>query len=286
MLFDAIQTRLGTLSKSETKVALAVLGDPALAVRGNISALARSAQVSEPTVVRFCRSVGYDGWHEFKLKLAQSLALALPRPGVGAGAMPAGGDVATDLIDKICGRAINTLLDLRANLRPAAIEGALDILAHAGRIEFHGQGSCGLAAADAQHKFLRAGVPAMAYSDPAIYSVAAALLGPGDALVAISGGDDDALLRSCQLAKSGGADLIALAPSGSALAQLATQAIPIDLVFSGDPASPTSPASARLAYLVVIDVLALGLALRRGPALRAKMQQAQAVDPRLDSLIG
>jgi len=78
MLFDAIQTRLGTLSKSEQKVALALLGDPAQAVRGNISALARSAQVSEPTVVRFCRSVGYDGWHEFKLKLAQSLALALP----------------------------------------------------------------------------------------------------------------------------------------------------------------------------------------------------------------
>lgn len=276
MLFDAIQTRLGTLSKSETKVALAVLGDPALAVRGNISALARSAQVSEPTVVRFCRSVGYDGWHEFKLKLAQSLALALPGPGMGAGGMPAGGDLAADLIDKICGRAINTLLDLRANLRPATIEGALDILARAGRIEFHGQGSCGLAAADAQHKFLRAGVPALAYSDPAIYSVAAALLGPGDALVAISrSGDDETLLRSCRLAKSGGAELIALAPSGSALAQLATLAIPIDLVANSDPTSPTS---ARLAYLVVIDVLALGL------VLRAKMRQAQA-DPRGGSLV-
>lgn len=282
MLFDAIQTRLGTLSKSEKKVALAVLGDPAQAVRGNISALARNAEVSEPTVVRFCRSVGYAGWHEFKLKLAQSLALALPAP--GAGGMPAKDDLAADLIDKICSRSINTLLDLRANLRPAAIEGALDILARAGRIEFYGQGSCGLVAADAQHKFLRAGVPAMAYSDPALYGIAAALLGPGDALVAVSRrSDDDALLRSCQLAKAGGADLIALAPSGGALAQLATLAIPIDLVFSGDP---TSPISARLAYLVVIDVLAFGLALRRGPVLRAKMQQAQAVDPRRDSLIG
>ncbi|MBC7861061.1 MAG: hypothetical protein H7Z39_20250, partial [Burkholderiaceae bacterium] len=85
----------------------------------------------------------------------------------------------------------------------------------------------------------------------------------------------EALLRSCRLARAGGAGLIALAPSGSALAQLATLTIPIDLVANSDQ---TSPISARLAYLVVIDVLALGL------ALRAKMQAAQA-DPRLGSLI-
>jgi RpiR family transcriptional regulator, carbohydrate utilization regulator len=285
MLFDAIQTRLGTLSKSEQKVALALLGDPAQAVRGNISALARSAQVSEPTVVRFCRSVGYDGWHEFKLKLAQSLALALPV--AGARGAPAADGLAAGLVDQICSRSITTLLDLRANLRPAAIEGALELLARAARIEFHGQGGAGLVAAEAQYKFLRAGVPAAAYSDPALHGAAAALLGPGDALVAISGGDDDALLRSCQLARAGGADLIALAPSGSALAQLATLAIPIDLVSHDDPGGP---GAARLACLVVIDVLALGLSLRRGPARRATTQAAQAAPgaggPRLDSLIG
>jgi RpiR family transcriptional regulator, carbohydrate utilization regulator len=267
MLFDAIQTRLGTLSKSEQKVALALLGDPAQAVRGNISALARSAQVSEPTVVRFCRSVGYDGWHEFKLKLAQSLALALPI--ASARGAPAADGLAADLVDRICGRAISTLLDLRANLRPAAIEGALEILARAARIEFYGPGGAGLLAAEAQYAFLRAGVPAAAYSDPALHGAAAALLGPGDALVAISRrGDDAALLRSCQLARAGGADLIALAPSGSALAQLATLAIPIDLVSDGDP---DGPSAARLACLVAIDVLALGLSLRRGPAQRAAM---------------
>jgi len=48
--------------------------------------------------------------------------------------------------------------------------------------------------------------------------------------------------------------------------------IPIDLVFNIDPYTPIS---ARLAYLVVIDVLAVGLALQRGPEFRRKMQNAQ-----------
>ena len=112
MLLDSIRTQLDTLSKSERKVALAVLAAPSGTVSQNITALARNAGVSEPTVVRFCRTLGYDGWHEFKLKLAQGLALALP----GANEAPHQDDLASDLINKICSRSINTLLVLRNNL--------------------------------------------------------------------------------------------------------------------------------------------------------------------------
>ena len=63
MLLDSIRTQLDSLSKSERKVALAVLDQPSVTVSQNITALARHAQVSEPTVVRFCRTLGYDGWH-------------------------------------------------------------------------------------------------------------------------------------------------------------------------------------------------------------------------------
>ena len=114
MLLDSIRTQIDSLSKSEQKVARAVLKKPELAVAGNIAALANSAQVSEPTVVRFCRALGYDGWREFKLKLAQGLALAPP----GADQSPAPDDLASDLVNKICSRSINTLLDLRNHLDP------------------------------------------------------------------------------------------------------------------------------------------------------------------------
>jgi RpiR family carbohydrate utilization transcriptional regulator len=284
MLIDSIRTQLDSLSKSERKVAQAVLANPAETVRENITALAKAAQVSEPTVVRFCRTLGYDGWHAFKLKLAQSLALALP----GANEQPAQDDLAQDLVNKICSRSLNTLLDLRNNLDPETIQRALDILARAAKIEFYGQGTSGIVATDAQHKFFRSGVPTVAYADPAIHSIAAALLKAGDAVVAISQrGNSPALVHSIGLAKKAGADIIVLAPSGTPLADLATVLIPVDLVFNTDPYTPIS---ARLAYLVIIDILAVGLALRRGPEFRKKMQNAQKAlqefDMQFDSFIG
>lgn len=283
MLLDSIRTQLDSLSRSEKKVALAVLDNPAVTIAENITALAKVAQVSEPTVVRFCRTLGYDGWHEFKLKLAQGLALAPP----GADESLSPDDLAADLVNKICSRSINTLLDLRNNLDPNAIQRALDVLAHAGKIEFYGQGTSGIIAADAQHKFFRSGVPAVAYTDPHIHSIAAALLQKGDAVVAISQrGSSTALLRSVQLARQAGADVIVLAPNGTPLAELATVLVPIDLGFNTDPYTPIS---ARLAHLAVIDMLAVGLALQRGPEFRRKMQIAQLalqkIDMQLDSFL-
>lgn len=276
MLLDSIKTQLDTLSKSEKKVAVAVLKNPDLAVSGNITALAKSAQVSEPTVVRFCRALGYDGWHEFKLKLAQTLALALPQ----LDESPLQDDLAADLVNKICSRSINALLDLRNNLNPVAIEKALELLARASKIEFWGQGTSGIVAADAQHKFFRSGVPTVAYTDPHIHTISAALLKKGDVVVAISQrGNNTALLHSVQLARKVGADVIALTPSGTQLADLATVLVPIDLSFNIDPYTPIS---ARLAHLVVIDILAVGLALKRGPEFRKKMQNAQKALQKLD----
>jgi RpiR family carbohydrate utilization transcriptional regulator len=269
MLLDSIRTQIDSLSKSEKKVAHAVLNNPDLAISGNITALAKNAAVSEPTVVRFCRALGYDGWQEFKLKLAQGLALAVP----GLDEAPAQDDLATDLVNKICSRSINTLLDLRNNLDADAIQRTLDVLTRANKIEFYGQGTSGIVAADAQHKFFRSGVPTVAYSDPHIHSIAASLLKKGDAVVAISQrGNSPALLRSVQLARNTEADIIALTPSGSPLAELATVLVPINLSFNTDPYTPIS---ARLAHLVVIDILAVGLALKRGPEFRNKMQNAQ-----------
>ncbi len=268
MLLDSIRTQYDSLSKSEKKVALAVLEQPELAITENITALAKKANVSEPTVVRFCRAIGFEGWHAFKMKLAQGLALS-----PGADESPAPEDLAADLVNKICSRSINTLLDLRNSLDANAIEQALQVLSRASRIEFYGQGTSGIIASDAQHKFFRSGVPTVAYADPHIHSIAASLLKKGDAVVAISQrGNSIALLRSVQLARSCGADVVILAPSGTPLAELATVLIPIDLHFHTDPYTPIS---ARLAHLVVIDILAVGLALRLSPERRKKMLSAQ-----------
>lgn len=276
MLLDSIRTRLDQLSKSERKVALAVLERPDITVAQNITALAKSANVSEPTVVRFCRAIGYAGWQEFKLKLAQALALAPP----GAPESTLQEDLAADVMGKVCSRSINALLDLRNNLDAEAVQRALECLSMARRIEIYGQGASGFVASDAQHKFFRAGVTAQACSDQNLHGISAAMLEPGDAVLAISRhGCSTALLRSVALARSAGADVIVLAPSGTPLAALATVLVAVDLQADTDPYTPMS---ARLAHLVVIDILSVGLALQRGPEVRQKMLAAQQALQKMD----
>ena len=73
-LLEQIQSRLEELNRAERKVAETILRDPQQATRFSIAALAQAAQVSEPTVNRFCRSFGVSGYPELKMQLAQSLA--------------------------------------------------------------------------------------------------------------------------------------------------------------------------------------------------------------------
>lgn len=276
MLLDALRTRQPSLSSSAQKVAQAVLQHPQRTLAENLSALARHAGVSEPTVVRFCRSLDCSGWHDFKLKLAQDLAVMAPPAPEDLLAE----DLANDLTQQVCNRSINTLLDLRNHLDPAAVQAALEILSKARRIELYGHGSSGIVAVDAQHKFFRSGVPAVAYTDPHIHGISAALLNPGDVVVAISQrGETPALLRSLHLARAAGADTLVLAPSGTPAAALATVLIPVDMRTEPDPYTPIS---VRLAHLVVIDILAVGLALRQGPEQRRRLQTVQSTLHQMD----
>ena len=71
---QAISDALSDLRKSERKVAEFVLKNPLRVIHMRIVDLAQQATVSEPTVVRFCRAVGCEGFQDFKLALAQQLA--------------------------------------------------------------------------------------------------------------------------------------------------------------------------------------------------------------------
>jgi RpiR family carbohydrate utilization transcriptional regulator len=77
-VLDRIRASLPSLAPAEQRVAKLVLSDPRSFARTAVSELASRANVSKPTVVRFCRSVGYDGLSDFKLKLAGSVREGVP----------------------------------------------------------------------------------------------------------------------------------------------------------------------------------------------------------------
>jgi RpiR family carbohydrate utilization transcriptional regulator len=258
-MLGEIDSAMQAMTRAERKVAVAVLRSPYRLLRRSISALAAEAGVSEPTVIRFCRTLKCRGFQDFKLQLAQDLA-------TGAHFGPtrlAADESAPDLIAKVIDSGIATLIKVRDSLPPEAVQQAVDMLSAAQRIEFYGLGGSGIVAQDAQHKFFRLGVPVVAYSDPTVHAVSASLLKPGCVVVAISqSGTTQEVIASAGLGLAAGAQVIAITAADSPLARIASICLPMNALEGEDFYAPIK---SRLAHLAIIDVLAVGVALRRGP---------------------
>ena len=274
-MLDRIRASIPALPPAEQRVAKLLLADPRSFATSPISALADRAHVSKPTVVRFCRSVGYDGLADFKLKLAGTVNEGVPfvHRSVDEDDKPG------ELIVKVVDNAVAALLKYRNNATGHAFEQAITALTKAGqlhrRIEFYGVGNSGIVAQDAQHKFFRLGVNTVACSDGHVQVMSATMLGPGDCAVVISNsGRSRDLIDAADIARRKGATLIVISASGSPLAQLAQSHN--QLLLAADHPEDFdrySPMVSRLLHLVIIDILTTGVALRLGPALRPMLQE-------------
>jgi RpiR family carbohydrate utilization transcriptional regulator len=274
-MLDRIRASIPALPPAEQRVAKLVLADARSFASLPVSELAVRARVSKPTVVRFCRSVGYDGLADFKLKLAGSVNEGVPfvHRAVDEDDKPA------DLIVKVIDNAVSALLKYRNNAAGHAFERAIDALARAaregGRIEFYGVGNSGIVAQDAQHKFFRLGVHATAVSDGHVQVMSATMLQPGDCAVVISNsGRSRDLMDATDIARRKGATTLLITASASPLAQTATGNQQI-LLAADHPEDfdRYSPMVSRLLHLVIIDILTTGVALKLGPDLRPMLQE-------------
>ncbi|TWB54387.1 transcriptional regulator HexR [Nitrospirillum viridazoti] len=260
-MLGRIRGMMDSLRPSERKIAEIVLKRPHAVVTASVAEVAREADVSQPTVVRFCRSIGCSGYQDFKLRLAQDLATGTPF--VDADLMP--DDPVAEVAAKVIGRAISAFSRMRNQLNAENLSRAVDILAAARRIEIYGFGASGIVAQDAQNKFFRLGVPVIAHSDVHVQAMAASILGSDGAVIAISHtGRTRELLRSVDLALDGGASVVAITSGGSPLAERATVPLLVDV---DEDTSIYTPRTSRLSHLAVIDVLQVAVALRQGTAL-------------------
>lgn len=268
-LTQTISNELATMRKSERKVGQFVLANPDEVIRMRIVDLANQAEVSEPTVVRFCRAVGCEGFQGFKLALAQQLASS---PSIGQIAVT-DSDSTAQYSFKVFDSTVDSLLKVRDNLDLEMLDRAVQALCAAKRVEFYGFGASAAVAFDAQHRFFRLQLATAAYSDPHLQNMSATSLSPDDVVVAFSqSGRTRALLDSIALVKTRGAKIIALAPSDSPVANAATIPITIDVK---EDIQIYTPMSSRIAHLAVIDVLAIGVAQQKGPELEEHLRQLQ-----------
>ncbi|MBL8353031.1 MAG: glucokinase [Burkholderiaceae bacterium] len=256
-----IQRAREALSRAEAQVADHVLAHPRTVLNDPIAEIARAAGVSQPTVIRFCRSLGYEGLSDFKLRLASGLTGTVPITHTQVTV----GDSVLELGAKVLGNTASAILQLRDHLQRDLLDRAIDLLIAADRVEFHAVGHYGMVADDAQFKFLRFGVPASSVTDPRRQLLTADLLRPCDvAVIVSSSGRVDDLLAVADRAHARGAAVVAITASQSPLAKKADLALIVDNV---EDIATHVPMVSRILHLLVIDVLAVGVAMRRGAVI-------------------
>lgn len=268
-LLDRIRMELAQFSSAEQAVAQLVLKDPSGFQKMPVTALAQRAGVSSPSVVRFCRTLGYEGLSDFKLKLAASLNAGVPfiHQAVQAG------DTGEALIQKVLDNAIHTLRTFRNTAPAKPIDKAAQLItrsvAKKAQLVFYGVGNSGFVALDAQHKFFRMGCAAHAYSDGHLQIMAASMLGKGDCLIIVSNsGRSQDLLDATRIARQAGAATIAITASGSPLAEEVQVHIPAD---HGEYYEQYSPMVSRILHLCIVDVLATQVAMQLGDSVQKNM---------------
>jgi RpiR family carbohydrate utilization transcriptional regulator len=261
-MLERIKSTLASLAPAEQRVGKLLLTDPRTFSTLPVTELAERAGVSKPTVVRFCRSMGYEGLSDFKLKLAGSLSEGVPFIHRNVGAQDSSNDVLVKVIDN----TVTAFLKYRNDASSAAIDKAAEAIAlthkKGKRLEFFGVGNSGIVAQDAQHKFFRLGFHTISHSDGHLQIMSTSLLGPGDCLVVFSNsGRTRDLLDSCEIAKKNGATTVVVTASGSPLASAGKIHLAADHPESYEKFSPMV---SRLLHLMIVDVLATTVALRIG----------------------
>lgn len=263
-----LRAHLEHLRGAQRRVAEAILADPEGSANSSISALAAAADTSQATVVRLCRTIGLGGYPELRLALAAEGGRR--DPGEPVGDIAEGTDLASVVrtITQLDAQAVRDTADL---LDVDALERAIDALEAARRIDVYGVGASAIVGADLVQKLTRIGQMAVGYGDAHLGLTSAALLGPEDLAIAIShSGRTRDTLDMLLTAKQRGAATVAVTNNpGSPLARAADHLL---LTSARETLFRSGATASRLAQLVVVDCLFVGLAQRTFAASQAALE--------------
>lgn len=267
-LIFKIRNLIPELSKSEALVAEYISGKPDEVINLSVSALADCCGVSEPTVIRACRNIGFSGYQALKIALIQSLNA----PVQCAGEEVTAADSLQSAIGKVFAAAVDAVNLTRDNINLSDMENAADALLKARRIFIFGVGGSAAVASDVEHKFSRLGLDAVAYSDMNLQAIVSAFAKEEDVVFAIShSGSSKAVVDNTKIAKSNGATVISLSSMGkSPLTELAD----ISLFTSANETRYRIVAiSSRIAELTIIDTLYSYMSFRTGNEENLKIEK-------------
>ena len=253
-LLRQIKNSLPDLRKSEKIVGEYILKDPKSIITMKTAEASEAMGISEPTLIRFCKAIGFSGFQELKINLSQQLAAddyfvmyEIKEE-----------DSIHELCEKVFDTTISEILNVRSQINQDVLESAIEALANAQRVEVYAFGGSAPVAMDAQHKFFRLKISSSFISDAHLQLMSANSLSKNDVVLAISqSGTTSALIDSVKIVRKSGVKVIGIMPENSPLANICDYPISINV---GDNFRITKPLTSRIAYTAVIDVMTMGIA--------------------------
>ncbi|TCZ75325.1 MurR/RpiR family transcriptional regulator [Paenibacillus albiflavus] len=247
----AIQEKQDRFKRQELKLANYILNHSQAVVSMGITELAKESETSTATISRFCKSLHFQGFTDFKMKLSADLAQT-PLPNLYQDIVA--GNSFESIVTAIESNHLRSISDTTRLIDQKQLKLAVDALAQAGQIDLYGVATSGIVAQDFYQKLLRVGKRVSAFADPHMQITTASTLQPGDVAVGISySGETEETITALTCAKERGATTISLTKYG---ANTLSSLSDIKLFCStleegmrrGDMAS-------RIAQLHVIDVI-------------------------------
>ena len=257
-ILSKIRQRFVSMTPVEKRIASCILEAPEIFVNETITQLAARAKTSSGSIVKFAASMGFKGYSNMKIEIAQGLEQ--PRILSFDGVDPTDGPKAA--MQKLMQAAQTAFTDTYSAISMELGEAA-ELLAKARRIEIYAAGSSLPVAQDAHYRLMRLGLPAVILPDPLLASMSAAQLGEHDVVIAVSDkGRTNNTLTAAQIAKRSGAKLLVLTSvQDSPLAKLADVAL---ISVSVEAVAYREAVVSRLAQLLIMDSLCAYLAAQRG----------------------
>ena len=267
-LLQNLREQLPLLPEAQQAVVRYLLEQPQDSARQTVEQIAKNAAVSMPTVVRTCRSFGYDNVRKFMLDLVQDLAIS----GSFLHRSVELSDSIQQVIDKIAAASAASLAAIGQSLEAKTIDLVVERLAAAKRIDCFSVGAASrFMTEELQSRLFRLGLTANAIFDAHQQLISASTLGAnGVAFVISHVGRMPYTLEAAQFARTHGATVIAMTEANTPLAKIAD--IVIEISVPPDAVMKVGT-EAYLAHLLVIEILMVRLAQRLDPQVTHGLQQ-------------
>lgn len=251
-----IKVSYSSLPPSERKAADYVLKNTDKVIYYSVSELADKSGVSDSTIIRFCKNIGFTGYQEFKLSLAQDLVI--PYKNIDENINY--DDSLETLVEKISFSNKQAISDCAGVIDISELRKAVTAITESRKVEFYGVGSSGNTCADAKYKFLRIGILCDYITDSHLQAMSASTLTDRDVVVGISqSGSTKDVVHSCKTAKEAGARVICITShEKSPITQVADIKL---LTTAKELPLASGNLSSKIAQLYIIDLLFTGVTL-------------------------